>query len=99
MTIYTAWMFFWSQRVFYLQLDYKRILMASVITGGIGGAVIVLMPLPVFAASYAATIGLKVSLLLGALIAMWVSGCVLPADKQRVKTRLVQSHFGLRIII
>ena len=88
--IYTLWMIGWSQKSFYMKLDYRRMFIAGVIVGLTWGSYQVLVSLSMFTTTFLTGIGIKVLLLLSVMAAMWVSGCILPADKQRIRNRLTR---------
>jgi len=84
LAVYFVWMFFWSQKYSRLNLDYRRILTSAVVVILVGGAEVLLLTLPLVESSLPTVIGVKTALLAIAGVAIWVSGGVLPVDKQQL---------------
>ncbi len=86
-SVYMIWLFIWSQKTFHLQLNYKQILMASVIIMFMGGTTVTLSSSATIGNSLFISIGFKVTSLLTILVLLWIFGCILPVDKQQLKIR------------
>jgi O-antigen/teichoic acid export membrane protein len=88
LAIYLLWLFIWSQKNFYLKLDYRRIAAITVVIAVAAGVAALLLSLPQVAGSLALTIGVKGVLLLGVAALTWFAGLILPVDKRQIKSFL-----------